>query len=123
MRLFISAVWQALKEVLPPYVVIKGCSFHWRQSVYRKITTLGLSSAYMARKDKFIFMRKLMALPFLPQEHIYQAFNKLREQAAQYGIQPLIDLTTYINTTWITSSVWTPGNWSAFRETGGRTTT
>lgn len=58
-----------------------------------------------------------MALPFLPPEHIRPAFSELNDQATEYGIDSLLELTSYINSTWISSSLWTPENWSAFRET------
>ncbi|MPC45788.1 hypothetical protein E2C01_039493 [Portunus trituberculatus] len=77
-----------------------------------------LLAAYMLRKDKYVFMRKLMALPFLPHEHI-PAFNQLSEQASALCVEPLTDLINYIRTTWIHSSVWTPAHWSVYRETAG----
>lgn len=111
-----SATWQALREVFPD-AIIKGCVFHWTQRLYKKIASLGLSTSYMDRRDKFLFMRKLMSLPFLPHEHISPAFEELRLQAITSQIQPLIDLTSYIHGTWIAGSVWKPENWSVYRET------
>jgi hypothetical protein len=54
----------------------------------------------------------LMALCCLPQEHIQPSFQRLKE-----GIDPeqspmLMDLTKYIEKTWITSSVWPVHSWS-----------
>ena len=109
-------MWQAIREVLPS-VDIKGCVFHWTQRLYKKITTLGLSPAYMMKKDKYVFMRKLMALPFLPHEHIRPAFNKLSEQASALAVQPLTELIKYISSTWMYSSIWRPENWSVYNET------
>ena len=40
-----------------------------------KLSQLGLSTAYMERKDKYLFIRKLMSLSFLPQEHTLPAFT------------------------------------------------
>ena len=56
----------------------------------------------------------LMALCYLPQEHIQPSFQRLKE-----GIDPeqspmLMDLTKYIEKTWITSSVWPVHSWSVF---------
>ena len=39
----------------------------------------------VSRGDKFMFLRKLMALPFLPAEHIRNAFDALHTQAADIG--------------------------------------
>ena len=109
-------MWQAIREVLPS-VDIKGCVFHWTQRLYKKITTLGLSPAYMMKKDKYVFMRKLMALPFLPHEHIRPVYNKLSEQASALAVQPLTELIKYISSTWMYSSIWRPENWSVYNET------
>ena len=114
--LFVSAMWQAIRQALPT-VEVKGCVFHWTQRVYRKITTLGLSSAYMQKKDKYVFMRKLMALPFLPHEHILPAFHKLSEQASALAQEPLPELINYISCTWMYSSIWKPHQWSVYNET------
>ena len=40
-----------------------------------KLSQLGLSTAYMEIKDKYLFLRKLMSLPLLSQEHILPAFT------------------------------------------------
>lgn len=42
---FEAAVWKAVRQVLP-HVQMRGCSFHWSQSVWRHIQGLGLQSAY-----------------------------------------------------------------------------
>lgn len=42
---FEAAVWKAVRHVLP-HVQMRGCSFHWSQSVWRHIQGLGLQSAY-----------------------------------------------------------------------------
>ena len=42
---FEIGTWQAVKDVFPN-VEIKGCVFHWTQSVYRKLIELGMSTAY-----------------------------------------------------------------------------
>lgn len=108
-------MWQALRDVLPN-TVIKGCGFHWNQRIYRKITTLGLSTAYQEKGDKHRYMRKLMALPYLPAEQIVGAFDILEQQAAEVG-GPLRELTNYMRRTWIDGSVWRVDNWGLFRET------
>ena len=42
---FESAIWGALRQVLPS-VVIMGCVFHWTQALWHKIQALGLQAAY-----------------------------------------------------------------------------
>ncbi|KAH3850846.1 hypothetical protein DPMN_093321 [Dreissena polymorpha] len=44
--------------------ILKGISlFHWNQRVYMKVVNEGLATAYAAKGDKFLFLRKLMSLP------------------------------------------------------------
>ena len=44
---FEAAVWKAVHEVLS-HIQMRGCSFHWSQSVWRHIQAIGLQSAYSA---------------------------------------------------------------------------
>ena len=112
---FLTATWQALRQVFPG-CVLKGCVFHWVQRVYRKVQGEGLATAYMTKGDKYEFLRKVMALPFLPAEHISSAFEALFTQAADVG-GPVLKVVDYIKRTWITNQMWRPENWSVFRET------
>ena len=38
---FEHAIWSALKDVLP-MVVISGCSFHWNQAIWQKVSNVML---------------------------------------------------------------------------------
>ena len=66
---FESVMWHATESVFLE-VTINGCSFHWNQAVWRKVQNLGLQEAYMNHGDTHNFIRCLMAIPFLPSEHI-----------------------------------------------------
>jgi hypothetical protein len=54
-----------------------------------------------------------MALCYLPQEHIQPSFQRLKEGIDPEQSPKLMNLTKYIENTWITSSVW-PVNSSVF---------
>ncbi|KAH3770982.1 hypothetical protein DPMN_172282 [Dreissena polymorpha] len=82
-----------------------GCVFHWNQRVYRKVVNERLATAYGANGDKFLFLRKLMSLPYLPSEHIIPAFEQMMVQAEE---RP-----------WIRGSMWKPENWGVYRQTVG----
>ncbi|KAH3818693.1 hypothetical protein DPMN_120415 [Dreissena polymorpha] len=88
---FASAAWQAIRQ-LYPRATVKGCVFHWNQRVYRKVVNEGLATAYAANGDKFLFLRKLMSLPYLPSEHIIPAFEHMLPQAEEV----LIIIITYL---------------------------
>jgi len=59
---------------------------------------------------EFKFLRQVMALPFLPKEHIVKAFLQL-EQRAPDAIIPVMD---YAYSTWISNSIFKVHQWSMF---------
>ena len=75
---------------------------YWRCSVRNKsvicpariIQLIGLQQQYMSDISTHNFCRKLMALPFLPAEHIEPAFRNLVEHASS-GTE--LELATYID--------------------------
>ncbi|KAL5015425.1 hypothetical protein ScPMuIL_009695 [Solemya velum] len=102
---FEAAIWGAVKEVFPS-VTIHGCTFHWCQAVYRKISELGLQTAYKEKGPVFRLLKKLLALPYLPRRHIRPTFDELRQQAGTS--EKLVELFIYTDATWFQSSVWGP---------------
>ena len=105
------SLWRAFPKVYPG-VKLQGCSFHWTQAVWRKIQLLGLQQQYMSDISTHDFCRKLMALPFLPAEHIEHAFRNLVEHVSS-GTE--LELATYIDTTWISGN-WHPNDWCIFNQ-------
>lgn len=79
---FAAAAWQALRDVFHT-VIQRGCVFHWTQCAYRMVLRLGLSATYLAAGDTYAFIRKLLALPFLPAEHINGAFREMETLSVQ----------------------------------------
>ena len=63
--------------------------------------------AYNEKGSTYNYVRKLMALPFLPEEQIIPVFDTLKEQATTH-MQPLVQ---YVEDTWILSTVFKPSNW------------
>ena len=60
---------------------------------------------------KMPFLLQILALPFLPHQHIEMAFDHIREQSLSAALQQLVN---YVSQTRIDSSVWPPGCWSIF---------
>ena len=57
-----------------------------------------------------------MALTFLPAEHIVPSFIVLAEKEIAVETT-LAKLVAYVRSTWITISLWSPGQWFVFCET------
>lgn len=83
-----------------PDADIKGCLFHFCQSIWRHVVQLGLKAAYNNEADRTIRdeIRQLMALPFVPVEHVQDVFDSLVETLSE----PVEDLVLYIERTYIT---------------------
>ena len=59
------------------------------------------------------FIKQLMALPYLPKEHIRSSFNRLH-LTVPVSARPLRRLMSYIKSTWITNSKFPVNTWSLF---------
>ena len=77
-----------------------------------KVQSIGLSTAYNGDQGTYDYVRRLMALPFIPQEHIPAMFTRPQRDATN---EQLRELTDYINDQWIHSSIFTPERCSIYR--------
>ena len=57
------------------------------------------------------FLRKVMALPFLPEEQIPVAFLALKEEVTT---ERLHNFMAYVEKTWISHSTFSPDTWSVY---------
>ena len=103
-------MWQAASDVFPN-VKFLGCVLHWAQAVWCKIQAVGLQGAYTNDTSTHSYLRKLLSLPYLPHEHINQAFYQL---AAQEVTPALQEICNYISTTWISNPLLPTSSWPAF---------
>ena len=100
---FEKASWKAALLEFPD-VRRRGCTFHWTQAVWKKVQSLGLQPAYQTDPPTHSYIRKLLALPMLPAEHISAVFQ-------------LEELVVYIRDQWIKTRFFPPATWSAFFQT------
>ena len=112
--IFILAAWSAVKSVFPD-TDIKGCSFYWSQAVMRRVAKLGLKPTYDQKQTTHVFIRKILALPYLPADHIRPAFIQLL-QSTTTASQQLKQLMSYLSRTWFTSTIWSVRQWSVYRQ-------
>lgn len=70
-----------------------------------------MSTQYQGDTGTHKLIRKLLALPLLPAEHVTHAFEALRRKAGDGKLQELFD---YVEGNWIDGSVWTPQDWSVY---------
>jgi hypothetical protein len=108
---FEAAVWRAITEVFP-HVILRGCSFHWRQALVRKISELGLAPTYRKKRNTHQFMKQILCLNYLPHEQIEAIFTSLRQLVLPTHPLALHNFMQYIEDTWISSSVFKPQKWS-----------
>ena len=83
------------------------CSY----ALFRQNQMLGLQQQYNEDNGTHWFLRKVMALPFLPHVAIQPMFERLREKVNAGPIQQLME---YVSVTWISSTIWPPSSWSIF---------
>ncbi|CAC5413808.1 unnamed protein product [Mytilus coruscus] len=78
----------------------------------RKVANLGLKTAYSSHKAVNVFIKKVLALPYLPAGHILPAYRQLTVPPTS----PLLhQLMVYINRAWLQCSVWSVAQWSVYQ--------
>lgn len=112
---FERAVWKAvLSPSVLPDVTVRGCCYHWSQAVWRKVQEIGLQAAYNRHEGVYKLIRKLLVLPFLPEEHIVPTFEKLEQKCT--NDEQLSRLSAYIRSTWINDSDFSTAAWCVFMQ-------
>ena len=89
-------------------LLLRVFSYYNNQMDYLLIYLLQI--AYNQMDSVFMFARKLLALPFLPPEHIQKKFERLDDRAPE-ALAPVMD---YVYRTWIRSPVFEIHHWSVF---------
>ena len=105
-----SAAWLAVRFVFPG-ISAKGCAFHWTQAVWRQVQDIGLKPAYSQRSSIYNYVRQLLALPFLPQNHIQPTFQHLHQRANTEQLQQLVN---YIDRQWLRHTIFDEPSWCIF---------
>ena len=113
------------------FVQLHGCHFHFCQSIFRKLSTLGLKGQYtdVAFRSFGTFVKCIFALPFLPVERIPNTFdelvNLLEDDYEDAGVQyprALVDFIAYLKKTWVDDDSKYPKEMWNIRNLGDRRT-
>ena len=79
--------------------------------LYSVLYCFTLESLFNHDDFKIIIIRKVLALPFLPSEHIRPAFDGIRAKAQGEQVTSLLN---YVEGNWLLSTVWQVSSWSIF---------
>ena len=106
--------------------VVKGCSFHFRQAVIRRVNQEGLQRSYNTGGDPAIrgWIREILALPLLPPFAIPYAWQRLRSPPQNTDLATnlmLLSFTAYFDNTWMLGN-FPPSLWNHYDHNGPRTT-
>ena len=114
---FESAIWLAIGMEMHR-VTIKGCQFHWSRRVWWHVQGLGMQTDYIQDNGGIRrYIRRLLALPFLPAQEITGMFNHLKLRISELQDDRMDSLTSYIKETWIDNPLWPVEAWSVYGQT------
>ena len=121
---FELATIYAIQEVFPNDT-IKGCTFHFRQALMRRIGEIGLRTEYSTGQHSVKdWIRQIMGLTLLPVVFIPTAWNMLKKPPSvddRDVISKMESFSAYFQSTWLEGS-FPPSLWNHFDNTGPRTT-
>ena len=72
---------------------------------------MGLEPAYREDNRTYKYIRKFMALPFLPEDEITPMFQRLSDGPTTFRLE---ELALYVEQNWISSRMWPPSCWSVY---------
>jgi hypothetical protein len=104
-----------------PGIVVKGCHFHFTQSIWRKIQEIGLVTVYKEDKVVRTWLQKFKSLAFVPIDLVQTAFNFLVSiQPVSPHVEKFNLFYIYFRTTWLDGSRFPPSLWNHYETIGPR---
>ena len=78
----------------------RGCYYHFMQSIWRKIQSLGLADVYRSSDPTLkLFVQKMAAIAFCSPSFVHPAWLGVQQEAPQ--ILQVDSLVEYFDSTWI----------------------
>ncbi|XP_060081931.1 uncharacterized protein LOC132561218 [Ylistrum balloti] len=116
---FEVAVHNAIRQTFPG-ITMKGCFFHFTQSVWKKAQTTGLQTLYRDNEDVRTLIRCTAVLPLVPMDCIEDVWLQTLEDLEDAEVpQNTTPFTDYVTEQWV--EVHRP-LWNHFQTDGPRTT-
>ena len=81
---FERATWRAFQQVFPNAIRLRGCAFHWTQSLFRNLKKIGLVPVCRSNRVQ-ILCKRAMSLHLLPPTKIVKLFPKLNKVSVRFG--------------------------------------
>ncbi|XP_053595585.1 uncharacterized protein LOC128667860 [Microplitis demolitor] len=103
-RIMVDFEWAYMDAFMDcfPGVEIVGCFFHMTQCVWRQTQQCGLQRRYNNDMDFARHLRMIMALAFVPNDDVKDAYEKLVSwHFYDTNSEELSDLVTYVEQVWI----------------------
>ncbi|KAL8600339.1 hypothetical protein ACOMHN_060955 [Nucella lapillus] len=82
-----------------PKTSLRGCFFHYTQSIWRKVQNLHLAIEYNENRELKTFVRRLAVLPLVPIEDVDEAWMLVHGEAPE--IPGVTELCDYMVKTWV----------------------
>ena len=95
---FEIGLWKAVEKKLED-VSIKAFGFYWGQAVWRHIQEVGLQKAYNSDQGTRKFLKKAMALPYLPADEILPTYEELLQTMTL--TEQLLEFVAYVKKQWL----------------------
>jgi hypothetical protein len=113
---FEISLWNAIEATFPN-ASVKGCYFHYCQSIWRNVQKYGLTSAYRRNRSVRNIIKKIMSLGYIPTAIVRNTFNLIHssQTVARLCAQVpgLTDFIRYFERNYI-QGAFQPPTWNVF---------
>jgi MULE transposase domain/FLYWCH zinc finger domain len=96
---FEQAAYNAIRAVFPE-TVVRGCYFHFGQSIWRNVQKLGLLSLYHENIQFKKFVQCTSTLPLLPLERVDWSWQYIKSLYPSENTA-VLELISYVENTWL----------------------